>query len=256
MALRALMCRYCCCLTTPTDPIPPPCPHQARTKSMYLPTGVVPMFPKSLAEGPFRCGDSGCAARRCWHAQGWPQQAPWLHFLADPSTRNWSPLEACPPPLCLHHPTPHRPAAYVRVWPPRRCLWAPACQRMESWTWAAWRWCPPWFSPRAASREQGQEGQGQEGAAAGGVAACCIKVLGSIAEVDGNSWGFDPPPMPAEAIKPTLSLLTMPWRCLPTNPLQTVSLSCHPCSADMCLWTRSSRSAPRPTSPTCSSCAR
>ncbi|PRW58916.1 ribonuclease [Chlorella sorokiniana] len=26
---------------------------EARTKSMYLPTGVVPMFPKSLAEGPF-----------------------------------------------------------------------------------------------------------------------------------------------------------------------------------------------------------
>lgn len=38
---------------------------------MYLPTGVVPMFPKSLAEGPFRCLVVWvCHLRECrrWHA--------------------------------------------------------------------------------------------------------------------------------------------------------------------------------------------
>ena len=34
---------------------------QRRTKSLYLPTGMVPMFPKSLAEGPFRWAVGGCA---------------------------------------------------------------------------------------------------------------------------------------------------------------------------------------------------
>lgn len=27
---------------------------RGRTKTLYLPTGMIPMFPKSLAEGPFR----------------------------------------------------------------------------------------------------------------------------------------------------------------------------------------------------------
>jgi exoribonuclease II len=35
---------------------------QRRTKSLYLPTGNVPMFPKSLAEGPFRWAGVLCAA--------------------------------------------------------------------------------------------------------------------------------------------------------------------------------------------------
>ena len=44
---------------------------RARSKSLYLPTGVVPMFPKCLAEGPFRwAGAAGGLAGTAAAARG------------------------------------------------------------------------------------------------------------------------------------------------------------------------------------------
>ena len=87
----------------------------ARSKSMYLPTGVVPMFPKCLAEGPFRWvggwvgGLRGGARCMEWRLQGGPgcTLAVWclgrcLHPLPSDAMMQQPVAPPCapPPPAC------------------------------------------------------------------------------------------------------------------------------------------------------------